>query len=281
MSPSTITVALAYVEVLPDQQGPTCAAFLRRAVAWWAHRKVIVQRVLTDNGSGYRSRAFRDACDAAGRAPSADAALHAAHQRQGGALHSDAAPRVGLRHGVRRLARAAPGAPTLAAVLQPGAAARESRVRHALVTTQVRCLMNNVLDHNSQPALARPSDRSAVTCSSQSTVLPSSCSWMAMCVIAVVGRGAMPVLLAWREPDDVAGRISSIGPPQRCAQAAAGGDDEHLAQRVGVPGRARAGLERHARAAQRGRCRRLEKRVHADRARELLGRCLCWTGANH
>jgi transposase InsO family protein len=53
---------VAYVEVLPDQQGPTCAAFLRRAVAWWAHRKVAVRRVLTDNGSGYLSRLFRDAC---------------------------------------------------------------------------------------------------------------------------------------------------------------------------------------------------------------------------
>lgn len=54
---------LAYVEVLPDQQGPTCAAFLRRAVAWWAHRKVVVQRVLTDNGSGYLARVFRESCE--------------------------------------------------------------------------------------------------------------------------------------------------------------------------------------------------------------------------
>jgi transposase InsO family protein len=55
---------IGYVEVLPDQQGATCPAFLRRALAWWAHRKVTVQRVLTDNGSGYLSWAFRAACDA-------------------------------------------------------------------------------------------------------------------------------------------------------------------------------------------------------------------------
>jgi hypothetical protein len=55
---------IAYVEVLPDQQGATCAALLRRALAWWAHRKVTVQRVLTDNGSRYLSVAFRAACDA-------------------------------------------------------------------------------------------------------------------------------------------------------------------------------------------------------------------------
>ncbi len=31
----------------------------RRAVAWWANRKVIVQRVLMDNGGGYRARLSR------------------------------------------------------------------------------------------------------------------------------------------------------------------------------------------------------------------------------
>jgi transposase InsO family protein len=53
---------LAYVEVCPDQSGPTCAAFLHRAVGWLATRGVPVQRVLTDNGSGYVSRAFAAVC---------------------------------------------------------------------------------------------------------------------------------------------------------------------------------------------------------------------------
>jgi transposase InsO family protein len=35
---------------------------LRRAVAWCAHRQVVVQRVLTDNGSGCIAGAFRDGC---------------------------------------------------------------------------------------------------------------------------------------------------------------------------------------------------------------------------
>ena len=55
---------IAYVEVLPDQGGATCAAFLQRAVAWWARRHVTVQRVLTDNGPGYRAQAFDAACAA-------------------------------------------------------------------------------------------------------------------------------------------------------------------------------------------------------------------------
>jgi transposase InsO family protein len=49
----------AYVEVLPDQTGATTAGFLRRVLGWFARRGVIVQRVLTDNGSGYISRRFQ------------------------------------------------------------------------------------------------------------------------------------------------------------------------------------------------------------------------------
>jgi transposase InsO family protein len=55
---------VAYVEVLDDQLGPTCAAFLERAVAWLAMRGITTRRVLSDNGSGYISRAWRGACEA-------------------------------------------------------------------------------------------------------------------------------------------------------------------------------------------------------------------------
>src|SRR5213076_657800 len=55
---------VAYAEVLVDEKGPTVAAFLRRAVAWFRRRGVRVRRVLTDNGSGYRSRLFAAACRA-------------------------------------------------------------------------------------------------------------------------------------------------------------------------------------------------------------------------
>lgn len=47
---------LAYVEVLSDERGETCVGFLQRAVAWFATHGVTVERVMTDNGSGYRSR---------------------------------------------------------------------------------------------------------------------------------------------------------------------------------------------------------------------------------
>ena len=53
---------VAYVEILDDERGETCARFLTRAIAWFHERAVRVERVLTDNGSGYRSRDFAQAC---------------------------------------------------------------------------------------------------------------------------------------------------------------------------------------------------------------------------
>jgi transposase InsO family protein len=53
---------LAYVEVLPNERAETAAAFLRRAVAWFAERGVRVERVMTDNGSPYRSAVHALAC---------------------------------------------------------------------------------------------------------------------------------------------------------------------------------------------------------------------------
>src|SRR5205085_6814827 len=55
---------LAYSEVLDDEQGHTAAAFWSRAVLWFALRGVTVERVLTDNGACYRSRAWASACAA-------------------------------------------------------------------------------------------------------------------------------------------------------------------------------------------------------------------------
>lgn len=52
---------LAYVEVLEDEKGVTAVGFLRRAVEWFAQRGVKVERVMTDNGSGYVSKDFRAA----------------------------------------------------------------------------------------------------------------------------------------------------------------------------------------------------------------------------
>jgi transposase InsO family protein len=49
---------LAYTEVLPDEQRQTTTDFLARALAWFADHGVTVERVMTDNGSAYRSKLF-------------------------------------------------------------------------------------------------------------------------------------------------------------------------------------------------------------------------------
>jgi transposase InsO family protein len=57
---------LAYSEVLPDERKASAIAFLDRALAWFARHGVTVERVMTDNGSAYRSHDFRRACADAG-----------------------------------------------------------------------------------------------------------------------------------------------------------------------------------------------------------------------
>jgi transposase InsO family protein len=53
---------LAYVEVLSDEKGLTVAGFLRRAVAFYASHGIRIERVMTDNGAGYRSIVHALAC---------------------------------------------------------------------------------------------------------------------------------------------------------------------------------------------------------------------------
>ena len=87
-------------------------------------------------------------------------------------------------------------------------------------------------------------------------------------------RRAVPVLLARREPDDVARPYLLDRSALTLREAAAGRHDQCLAQRMRLPGRARAGLERDAGAADARRIGRLEHRVDADRAGEPLRRPL-------
>ncbi len=55
---------LAYVEVLEDETALTAVGFLRRALAFYRRHGIAVQRVMTDNGSAYRSTAHALACRA-------------------------------------------------------------------------------------------------------------------------------------------------------------------------------------------------------------------------
>ncbi|MGH9809156.1 MAG: IS481 family transposase [Terriglobia bacterium] len=53
---------IAYAEIKKDERKASAIAFLKAAVAYYAKLGVKIERVMTDNGSCYRSRAFGRAC---------------------------------------------------------------------------------------------------------------------------------------------------------------------------------------------------------------------------
>ena len=57
---------LAYSEFAGVENEANCVAFLDRAVAWFADQGITIERILTDNGNGYRSFAWRDRCSELG-----------------------------------------------------------------------------------------------------------------------------------------------------------------------------------------------------------------------
>ena len=57
---------VSFALIKTDERGENCAQFLREAVAYYANLSVRIDRVMTDNGSGYVSKAFRAACSALG-----------------------------------------------------------------------------------------------------------------------------------------------------------------------------------------------------------------------
>jgi transposase InsO family protein len=61
---------VAYAEIHDDETSLTAIAVLRRAVSWFAARGISIERVISDNGPCYRSRAWRQACGELGVKPS-------------------------------------------------------------------------------------------------------------------------------------------------------------------------------------------------------------------
>lgn len=53
---------IAFSQILPDERKESAVAFLHAAIAYYAGLGVTVTRIMTDNGSCYRSHAFRQAC---------------------------------------------------------------------------------------------------------------------------------------------------------------------------------------------------------------------------
>ena len=53
---------VAYMEILADEKAPSAVGFLRRAKSWYESLGVHVERVMTDNGACFISRAWRELC---------------------------------------------------------------------------------------------------------------------------------------------------------------------------------------------------------------------------
>ena len=51
-----------FAEIMANEKKASAVAFLQAAVAWYKRFGITVERVMTDNGSCYKSFAWRDAC---------------------------------------------------------------------------------------------------------------------------------------------------------------------------------------------------------------------------
>ena len=107
MSPSMMRRGSPMPRCSPADDAPACAAFLRRTLAWFRRRGV--RSVGCSPTTRWPiARAPSRRLPRVGRPPPLHPALSSADQRQGRALHSDAAARMGLPRAVPQLRRAAP-----------------------------------------------------------------------------------------------------------------------------------------------------------------------------
>src|SRR5271170_5572700 len=112
---------LAYSEIHDDEKAPTVTAFTRRALDWLLDHGIVAERLMTDNAFTYvHNKTLRELLYR--RDPSlAHPTVHAPHQREGRALPTNPATRVGLRPAIRLKRRPPPSTATLGQPLQRAA----------------------------------------------------------------------------------------------------------------------------------------------------------------
>lgn len=88
---------IGFTDMYPDERTASAVQFLHNAFAYFASLGVRLNAVLTDNGSAFRSRDFRQNLSAAWPEAALHAGLPAADQRQGRTLHPVGVARVALR----------------------------------------------------------------------------------------------------------------------------------------------------------------------------------------
>lgn len=138
------TSRVAYVEVLPDQKTATCIGFLDRAIAWFAAHGVTIERVMTDNGSAYVSKAWAQHC----------ARIEVRHLRtrpyrprtngKAERIHPDDAARVGLRCRLPALRPTPRRARTLALAIQQPTTPQRPRPQDPHQPPSPRRRLNNL-----------------------------------------------------------------------------------------------------------------------------------------
>jgi transposase len=119
---------IAFAQVRPDERKESAVAFLQAALAYYASLGVSVLRVMTDNGSCYRSQAFAKACRRLGLK---HLRTRPYTSRQGGALHPIRPQGTGLRPGLSDLGPPRRGAASLAPPLQLASPARRHTITDA------------------------------------------------------------------------------------------------------------------------------------------------------
>jgi transposase len=99
---------LAYAEVLGDEKAATSVGFLRRAVAFYQRYGIRIERLLTDNGSGYRSTIHALTCKALGIRHLRTRPYRPPDKRESRTLHPHPARRLGRRRHLRLKPRTHP-----------------------------------------------------------------------------------------------------------------------------------------------------------------------------
>lgn len=94
---------LAYSEILPDQKRASCLRFLFNALRFFQNHGVRIHRVMTDNGSSFRSFRYAKALRLLKIRHLRNQALFAQDQRKSRALRPDEPARMGLRASLQHL----------------------------------------------------------------------------------------------------------------------------------------------------------------------------------
>ena len=102
---------VAYAEIHDDETADTAIGVLQRAVSWFAARGVTVERVLSDNGSAYKSHAWRDTCTELGISVKTDPTPPATDQREDRTLPPHPRRRLGILPALQHRVKPA-GAPS-------------------------------------------------------------------------------------------------------------------------------------------------------------------------